>query len=181
MLSDAQKRIALRVAREAVLGALQRLESPLPDISEDKTPGQFGVFVSLHNGKELRGCIGVIESARPLFQTIASCSVSAATTDTRFSPVTLGEMSSICFEISVLGPPCRIRGAEEVEIGRHGVIVTLAGRTALLLPQVATQEGWSASDLLSAACSKAGLPPAAWRGGATRLEAFTAEVFREDG
>jgi AmmeMemoRadiSam system protein A len=181
MLSAEQKRIALRVAREAVLVALQRLEPPLPEIIDEEVPGRFGVFVSLRNGKELRGCIGVVDPTRPLFQSIAACSVSAATTDARFPPVTLGEISSIRFEISVLSPPRRIQGPEEIEIGRHGVIVTLAGRTALLLPQVATQEGWSASELLSAACSKAGLPPAAWRGGAMRLEAFTAEVFREDG
>src|SRR5690349_13519022 len=112
MLSDAQKRIALRVAREAVLGALQRIEPDLDDVSDENPAGRFGVFVSLHRGKDLRGCIGVIESSRPLFQTIAACSVSAATTDNRFPPVTHDEMPSICFEISVLGPPAKVEGPE---------------------------------------------------------------------
>jgi len=64
-------------------------------------------------------------------------------------------------------------------IGRHGVIVSHGGRKGLLLPQVATEQGWGAEDFLTAACRKAGLAPAAWHGGGVRLECFTAEVFGE--
>lgn len=181
MLSAAQKQIALRAAREAVLRRLQLIEAEPPDTTEEKLLERCGVFVSLHSGEELRGCIGVIEPTAPLIATIATCAVSAATTDNRFPPVTLDEMPSIRFEISVLGPPVSIQGPDEVEIGRDGVIVTLGGRTALMLPQVAEHEGWGASDLLSAVCRKAGLPPAAWQEAATRLEKFTAEVFGEEG
>jgi AmmeMemoRadiSam system protein A len=181
MLSTAQKRIALRAAREAVLRRLQRLESEAPDTTEQELLERSGVFVSLHSDEELRGCIGVIEPSAPLIATIATCAVSAATTDSRFPPVTIAEMPSIRFEISVLGPLVRIQGPDDLEIGRHGVIVTLGGRTALMLPQVAAHEGWSAADLLSAVCRKAGLPSAAWQEAATRLEKFTAEVFGEEG
>lgn len=180
MLNDQQRRILLQRARAAVSHALQETRATLPEPCDESLIARCGAFVSLHIGAELRGCIGMIDPERPLIETVTACAISAATADPRFSPVTMDELHSIRFEISVLSRPRAILGAHELEIGLHGVIVTEGSRKALLLPQVAAQEGWDAAELLTAACRKAGMPPTAWRGSTVRLEAFTAEVFGED-
>ena len=63
-----------------------------------------------------------------------------------------------------------------MEIGRHGLLVSLGAYRGLLLPQVPVEHGWDRITFLEQTCRKAGLPPNAWQTGA-QLEAFTAEVF----
>jgi uncharacterized protein (TIGR00296 family) len=70
--------------------------------------------------------------------------------------------------------------AEDIEAGRHGLVITLGSRRGLLLPQVAVEFGWDAPTFLQETCHKAGLPPDAWERGAI-IEAFTAEVFHDEG
>jgi AMMECR1 domain-containing protein len=49
----------------------------------------------------------------------------------------------------------------------------------VLLPQVASQFQWGAQRFLEESCVKAGLQRDAWKDPATRVQAFTAEVFSE--
>jgi AmmeMemoRadiSam system protein A len=115
--------------------------------------------------------------AYPLWRTVAETAVAAAFYDTRFYPVTVDEVPKLQVEISVLTPAKPI-SPEEVEIGRHGLIVSHKGQRGLLLPQVPIEHGWNREVYLEQTCMKAGLPMDAWQNGA-RLEAFTAEVFSE--
>ena len=109
---------------------------------------------------------------------VQECAVAAATEDPRFPPVSPDELSSLRVEISVLTPLVLIR-PEEVEVGRHGLMIAQGRRRGLLLPQVPVEWGWDRETFLDQTCVKAGLPPSAWRHGAT-LWAFTAEVFGEE-
>jgi len=136
-----------------------------------------GAFTTLHLEGKLRGCVGYIAAVKPLLQTVAEAAVSAAFHDPRFPPVTAEEAPHLQIEISVLSLPQPIR-PDEIVPGRHGLIVTQGSRRGLLLPQVAPEHGWDALTFLAQTCLKAGLPPDAWKTGAT-LEAFTAEVFGE--
>lgn len=141
----------------------------------------WGAFVTLSRGKELRGCIGGIETETPLEQTVAECAVAAATRDPRFSPVTADELSEISIEISLLSSPVELsleKIEEKIEIGRHGLLVTQGTRRGLLLPQVAWRRGWDACRFLEQTCLKAGLDKSAWRRGA-KVAAFPADVFEE--
>ena len=62
-----------------------------------------GVFVSLHNEHDLRGCIGVFTSDDPLYKTVAVMATSAAFEDPRFDPhVAEEEVKDLDIEISVL-------------------------------------------------------------------------------
>jgi len=147
--------------------------APNPHLFESR-----GAFTSLHLGASLRGCIGIIEPIHPLWQTVSETARAAAFEDPRFPPLTKDEFPKIQLEISVMSL-LRPIAAEEVVVGRHGLVVSLGGRRGLLLPQVAPEWGWDREMFLSQTCIKAGLPPDAWKHGA-RLEAFTAEVFGED-
>ncbi|MEP0773301.1 MAG: AMMECR1 domain-containing protein, partial [Acidobacteriota bacterium] len=71
-----------------------------------------------------------------------------------------------------------VPGPEAIQLGRHGVILAKEGRTAVFLPQVASETGWDRDTFLSQLARKAGLAADAWRRGAS-FEVFTAQVFGE--
>ena len=174
--SEEERRLLLEVAHRSIVAALCRealdLTPPTPHLAEPR-----GAFTTLHLAGELRGCVGYIVAAHPLYRTVAETAQAAAFRDYRFPPVTREEAERLTIEISVLTLPAPIT-PEEVEIGRHGLIVVWGNRRGLLLPQVPVEHGWSRETFLEQTCVKAGLPPDAWKSGA-RLEGFTAEVFGE--
>jgi AmmeMemoRadiSam system protein A len=176
---DAAQRIALLgIARRAVEGFVGSGTIPAEEGAWGKLAAPGAAFVTLTKNGRLRGCIGFTEAVAPLFKVVQECAVAAATEDPRFPPVTPKELPSLRVEISVLTPLFPIR-PEEVEVGRHGLMVSQGRMRGLLLPQVPVEWGWDREAFLDQTCLKAGLPPSAWQHGAT-LEAFTAEVFGEE-
>ena len=138
-----------------------------------------GAFVTLKSQGRLRGCIGHMADDRPLAQVVGAMAVSAAFDDHRFTPLQSQEMKLIDIEISVLTPFAPIASADDIVLGRDGVLIRKSGRSAVYLPQVATEQGWDRDELLRHLCRKANLPADAWREGA-QLLTFQAEVFGED-
>jgi uncharacterized protein len=176
-LSPDQRRILLRIARDAILSVAERrpfADAPpsLPGLSEPR-----GVFTTLYLRGELRGCVGYAMPVAPLYRAVAETARAAAFEDSRFSPVTKAEAIKLDVSLSVLSPLFPIH-PEAVEVGRHGLVVSQGGRRGLLLPQVPVEYGWDRENFLEQTCRKAGLPLDAWRKGAT-IEAFTAEVFSD--
>ena len=137
-----------------------------------------GAFVTLTINGTLRGCIGYPEPEMPLVAVIDHCAVSAAISDPRFPALRVDEWDDIEVEISVLGPIEAVSDIAEVIVGQHGLIAEAGRRRGLLLPQVASERNWTATEFAAQTCLKAGLPRDAWRNGAT-LFRFEAEVFRE--
>lgn len=136
-----------------------------------------GAFTSLYLRGQLRGCVGYAFPVNPVHVAVAETARAAAFEDNRFRPVTREEASALEIELSILSPPVPIR-AEEVEVGHHGLLISMDGRRGLLLPQVPVEHHWDRVTFLEQTCRKAGLPRDAWQTGAT-IEAFTAEVFGE--
>ena len=139
-----------------------------------------GAFVTLHRarGGDLRGCVGMMRSEESLVHTVARMAVSAAVDDGRFEPVTATELPELQIEISALGPLEPIPPAE-VEVGRHGLLISHRGRRGVLLPQVPLEHDWDRETFLEHTCLKAGLAPGSWRDEGVELLGFTAEVFGE--
>jgi AMMECR1 domain-containing protein len=81
-------------------------------------------------------------------------------------------------EISALSPMRRVGRAEDIEVGRHGVLLSKGGSRAVFLPQVAPSQGWDREQTLNHLAEKAGLAADAWRKGA-RFDVFEATVFAE--
>ena len=178
MTDDADRHRLLRIARDAMTAHVMRESAD--DVSPSELASRFGgAFVTIHHRGELRGCIGHIEADRPLVRVLAQCAIAACSADPRFPPVTAGELPDIDVELSLLGPLQRISGPEEIEVGRHGLLLERGGRRGLLLPQVATEWKWDAITFLGQTCRKAGLPPNAWKEGAS-VWVFEAEVFGEN-
>lgn len=177
--------LAVRLAREAVARALGATAEALPPTP---VPPLFlerrGVFVSWyeHPAHRLRGCIGFPEAVLPLGRAVREAAVSAALDDPRFPPVTARELPSLVGEVSVLTPLTPVEPGDRpaaVEVGRDGLVVESGRARGLLLPQVATEQGWDREEFLDGTCEKAGLPPGVWRSPQVRVYRFGAEVFRE--
>ena len=180
MYTDEQRKLLLQIARQSIQNSLSRdAAATLPIVTDPELQLLRGAFVTLlFEGRQLRGCIGIIEAVAPLVETIAHAATSAALQDPRFPPVSPAELPELTIEISVLSPLQPI-DPDDVVVGTHGLVVEQYGRRGLLLPQVPGEWGWDRVQFLEHTCMKAGLPPNAWREGA-QLFSFTAEVFTEE-
>lgn len=174
--SPAERALLLRLAHDSISSTLARreisLDAPTAHLAEHR-----GAFTSLYLQGELRGCVGYVLPACTVYRAVAETARAAAFSDNRFLPVSVQEAPLLEIELSILSRPEAIR-AEEIQIGRHGLLITGGGRRGLLLPQVPVERGWDATTFLEQTCRKAGLPIDAWRRGAS-IEAFTAEIFSD--
>ncbi|MFH2056533.1 MAG: AmmeMemoRadiSam system protein A [bacterium] len=178
-LTDTEKRAMLQLARRTIEARLHGKSAPKFEPDSERLRDNGAAFVTLHSDGELRGCIGYTEAFQPLFQTVQECAVSAAFADPRFHPLLLQEYPSITLEISVLTPMVLAVGPDDVEVGRHGLMIEAVGRRGLLLPQVATDQGWDRETFLKHTCYKACLPGHTWQQPETKIYLFEAEVFAE--
>lgn len=176
-LNEQDQQRLLAVARR-VLDARVRREPPPSLDRGGALDWRRGAFVTIHCRGDLRGCLGRIEVDAPLGETVAHLAASVSDSDPRFEPVSALELQDIDLEISVLTPEREIQSISEIDIGRHGLIVEQGSRRGLLLPQVATEQGWDRHALVAHTCRKAALAPDAWRHGA-RMFVFEAQVFGE--
>ncbi|NOX38444.1 MAG: AmmeMemoRadiSam system protein A [Calditrichaeota bacterium] len=178
-LNEHEKRYLLRLAREAIAAALRKADFTPPEPPSPKLKEHLGVFVTLHEGGQLRGCIGLVEGIKPLHQAVAEMAVAAAFQDPRFNPLQPEELDKIDIEISVLSPLKKIERIEEIQVGTHGLFIKKGYNRGLLLPQVATEWGWDREVFLSQTCLKAGLPGDCWQDAETEIYIFSAEIFSE--
>ena len=171
-----ERGILLRLAHASIEAAFDKrevpIEAPSPHLAEPR-----GAFTTIYFRGQLRGCVGFVIPVASLYRTVAETARAAAFEDTRFTPVTREEAPELKVSLSILSPLRPIR-AEEVEIGRHGLLISQHGHRGLLLPQVAVEHEWNNVTFLEHTCRKAGLPPDAWQKDAA-IEGFTAEVFGE--
>jgi AmmeMemoRadiSam system protein A len=168
--------LARRVLESCVRGEERKLD---PTDDPHLRSSAYGIFVSLHNHDELRGCIGTCFPERPLYLEAIEMTEAAASRDDRVPPITPGELGDIDIEISILSALRLIQDPLSIETGTEGIYVACDRRKAVLLPQVATRFGWDTEMFLSQTCLKAGLPKEAWKWPDIRISKFNALVFGE--
>ncbi|MGD8451257.1 MAG: AmmeMemoRadiSam system protein A [Phycisphaerae bacterium] len=166
--------------------ARQVIESAVRGVAPEYQPSPVsgphgGVFVTLHKFKRLRGCMGTLDPSLSVADAVRRAAASSALHDPRFSPVAVAELPDLVVEVSILSAPEPMGTIDELELGRHGVIVRQGMRQGLFLPQVAVEHHLDKETLLSRCCrEKAGLSPDAWRDPDTEVLLFTAQVFSEE-
>lgn len=174
--SPEERRLLLQLAHESILSALENrafpLDPPTAHLAEPR-----GAFTSLYRHGSLRGCVGYVLPVSSVYRAVIDTARAAAFEDTRFRRVAIEEARDLQVELSILSVPQPI-AAEAVEVGRHGLIISMGGYRGLLLPQVPIEHHWERVIFLEQTCRKAGLPTDAWQRGAI-IEAFTAEIFGE--
>ncbi|HEX2014648.1 MAG TPA: TIGR00296 family protein [Nitrososphaera sp.] len=186
VISDTQGAVLVELAREAVEEYLSRSIVLEPQAGIEIHAGVFVTLNYLTSNREehLRGCIGFPVPEKQLSKSVVEAAIAAATQDPRFPPIDLAELPNIIFEVSVLTPPEQIRinpagYANEIKIGRDGLIFRWKYGSGLLLPQVPSELNWDVEEFLANICYKAGAPPDAWLDPSTKLFRFQAIVFKE--
>lgn len=175
-LSQGEKDELLNIGRTAIWSYVKEKRIVCPEPQSSQLHANRGAFVTLKKRGRLRGCIGFIEPVGPLYKTVAQAAVYAACRDARFPPLSPSELADLEIEISVLTLPRKINDISEIEVGRHGLIITKGPREGLLLPQVAAENNWSRTEFLEQTCLKAGLPKDSWKT-AEDIYVFEASVF----
>ena len=184
MLTLEEGKAAVRVAREAIASYIEknmRIKADgLPPVFNEKR----GIFVSIHEQGELRGCIGYPYPVLPLGQAIVDSAINACSRDPRFFCLQPAELKKVELEVTVLTMPEAYKVPKKmlpraVRIGRDGLIVSKGRYTGLLLPQVAPEWGFDAIEFLGNTCLKAGLPADAWLDEDTVVQHFEAQIFAE--
>lgn len=180
-LNGNEKNTLLEAARNSI-GAFLKLnsESVIDLVEYPNLKINAGVFVTLKINNELRGCIGYINSKFSLFQTVCDAAKQAAFNDPRFLPLDENEFDKINIEISVLTPPQQITSYDEIEIGKHGLILDEKGIRALLLPQVAVENNYNTQQFLTALCEKGRIRSDIWKEKILKLSVFEAIIFSDE-
>jgi len=183
-LSEEDKKVLLNIARKTIEGKVKgeklsefKVDSPI--LKENR-----GAFVTIKEHGQLRGCIGYIEAIKPLYITVQEMAEAAALNDPRFPPVTPEELDKLELEISVLTPLKKIKDINEIEIGKHGILLKKPCYRGVcqgvFLPQVATEQGWDRITFLNELCFKAGIDdPNCWKGEDAEIYIYSADVFSE--
>lgn len=148
----------VRLARETIEEYVKtgnRISVPehLPD---EMYNGRAGVFVSIKENGNLRGCIGTIQATQPsVAEEIVLNAISASTKDPRFLPIEPNELDKLTISVDVLGDAEIIDSADKLDVKRYGVIVTKGYRRGLLLPNLEGVD--TVENQVAIAKSKAGI------------------------
>jgi AmmeMemoRadiSam system protein A len=188
MVTPEEKQELLEIARESIALALATDSSSARyEVSQrrkNRPPSgrlaePSGAFVTVRIGKDLRGCIGYIESHLPLAEVVREVAMKAATEDPRFMPMSQSELARATLEVSILSPLKQIADVGEIEVGTHGLLLEMGRHRGLLLPQVASEYGWDRETFLDNTARKAGLPQKAWKDPEAKIFVFSAEIIEE--
>lgn len=177
-LTGEQKQVLLSFARKTIQEYLETETTPLFRRDDPAFLEKQGAFVTLKKHGELRGCIGNMTPDLPLYQVVGRMALSSALHDSRFPRLSLSELKDVKIEISALTPYQRVDSVDQIRIGQDGVMLKRSGRSAVFLPQVAPEQGWTRNEMLDNLCRKAGLSSDCWKEGA-EFDTFQAIIFSE--
>ena len=184
MLTLEEGRTAVALARETLTNYITKKKIIEPENLPPVFAEKRGVFVTLHEDGDLRGCIGYPQPVLPLGKAIVDSAINAGSRDPRFPKVRAEELGRIEVEVTILTQPeaytePKKKLPELVQIGKDGLIVSRGPYSGLLLPQVAPEWGFDSREFLSQTCVKAGLSPDAWLDEDTEVQHFQAQIFAE--
>lgn len=181
-LTPYEKEQLLKIARHTVNGIFEKNQE-LPKVVSKNLMDCYGVFVSLYtmtdHGKKLRGCVGRVESDKPLYELVEEMTISAALHDFRFNPLQAREAELVILSISVLNKPKKVSSYKDIVLGRDGVILKFENASAVYLPKVAIEQKWDCQTMLYNLSQKAGLSVDAWKDKKAELWTFQTIEFQE--
>jgi uncharacterized protein (TIGR00296 family) len=174
---------AVELAREAMRSYVLHGQREHPGSMREAFYHRTGAIVRLEStfGRGgLRGCAGEYDGTGQLGHAIVDAAIAAASADSCGSEVGPAELQNLTVSV------CIVRGlvpttdpAADLDLGRHGLVVTDGDQTAWMYPTVPVENGWTAEEYLERTCRKAGLAPDAWADDEVTVELFEGSVFRE--
>ena len=185
MISDEAGQYLVNIAKKTILHYLETGEKlELPDDYPEELDEKLGVFVTLNENNDLRGCIGYAEPIEPAIVATIEVAIAAAFNDPRFPALSEDEFESLDFEVTVLTKPEMIYVTQpedyfdEIEIGRDGLIVQKGYSRGLLLPQVAVENALDVENFLEHTCMKAGISADSWMDESCDVYKFQGQIFK---
>jgi uncharacterized protein (TIGR00296 family) len=177
----------LKIARKAISEYINNhTHISIPENCPEYLKEKLGVFCTINENSQLRGCIGYPEPVKPLIEALIDVAISAATADPRFPVINKEELNKIDLEITVLTKPELIivndnsEYPEHVSLGEDGLIVKRNFNSGLLLPQVPLEFNMNKNEFLSHTCLKAGLYPDVWKEDPNiQIYKFQGQIFKE--
>ena len=107
--------------------------------TEGKYPkkNHYGVFVSIMEHNQLRGCIGTIIPVRNSIEAeIVENAIEAATKDPRFTPIQEEELEYLEIHVDILKKPVVAKSIYELDPKKYGIIVLTNTKRGILLPNL---------------------------------------------
>ena len=170
-----EQEFLLKVARTTLENYFSNREKFEPRSTNPKLWQKRGVFVTLTEKGELRGCIGYIEPIESVILAVRDNAISASH-DPRFLPLEREELKQIRIEISVLTEALPTT-LEDIQTG-DGVVIKQGSSQATYLPQV-WQELSDREMFFSTLCQKAGLAADCYLQPGLEFFKYQAMVFSE--
>lgn len=185
-LTEEEKKILLRLAREALEGGVRGEKLPKLKLATftARLREDGASFVTLTKRGDLRGCVGALEPYQPLAEDVREHSVAAALDDFRFSPVQPAELNEISIEVSRLSVPIPLEYNSPEDLltklkpNVDGVILRDGRHRATFLPQV-WEKLPDRVEFLENLCYKLGAEPNAWRKKHFEIAIYRVEEFHE--
>ncbi len=186
-LSKHQGQALGRLARKAIMEklGLKSAKTESDPMTDNCFQEHRGTFVTLTINKQLRGCIGNLESTESIMAGIKRNAVNAAFHDPRFAPLKADELDQVGIEISILTEPqpLEYRGSKDLltKLRPHvdGVILRKGTASATFLPQVWEQLP-EPEHFLSHLCRKAGLSADTWEKTQLEISTYQVQYFEEE-
>lgn len=178
-LTDEQRALIHQAACEVIAASILKRNSRVADVTlggaADKTV--MGAFVTLKRQGRLRACCGALGRPMPLASALQQAAIRTATEDGRLPTISPTELPHLDVDVSLLYGFENIKAQGQdrvgaVEVGRHGLQIRHGNNAGLLLPNVATEQGYNAEEFLQQLCRKAGLSPTAWRDAEAEIQTF---------
>jgi AmmeMemoRadiSam system protein A len=147
----------IQLAKDAVEAFILKEKSiPAPPPSTPEMTDKAGVFVSIKKKGKLRGCIGTfLPSTDSVASEVIRNAINAATQDPRFAPVSADELDELQYSVDILSAPEKVKGPQDLDPKRYGIIVSSGNRRGLLLPDLEGVD--SVDEQIRIACMKAGI------------------------
>ncbi|KAF6199449.1 hypothetical protein GE061_007475 [Apolygus lucorum] len=124
--------------------------------------GQYPIFVTWEIGRDrrLRGCLGTFSPVE-LESGLRTYAVKSALNDTRFSPISRGELKRLHVSVSVLLHFEDGQDYTDWTVGVHGIRIEFEDgkgnmKSATFLPEVAAERGWDTTETIDQLLRKGG-------------------------
>ncbi len=162
----------MRIARATLTEFLATGELPPGAPHRKSLLAARGAAVLLWDEDGPRGPLLRLPPTGPLYLTVEELVAQACALG---APISADHLDAVRIGVAVLGAV--VPGdASQLEVGRHGVVVTRGARRGIVLPW--TSNGLtSGSALIGAACQRAGLPETSWQSPEVETISFTVQSF----
>jgi uncharacterized protein, PH0010 family len=179
-ISAGSKLKLLNVARQSLNNFLKNGDQIQFPTDTLELKEKRAVFVTLRksSNRNLLGCTGQSKPQYPLIEAVAKTVISSAVNDSRFPSLKINELQDVLIEINVLSN-LALSKPENVEIGKHGLVIKKGKQRALFLPQVAISNGWDLRIFFEELCLKADLPKGYWLDSKAKIYVFESEFWGE--